>query len=98
MCGVKLNLTNIKGKYFLNQISVNQFDHAIDLLDNSIGELRRVAHNMMPEALVIFGVKDALRDFCDQISTSKEISVIFNFLGENKRFESSLENTFYRIA
>lgn len=33
---------------------VNIFDHAITLLDQSIRELRRVAHNMMPESLIKF--------------------------------------------
>jgi two-component system, NarL family, sensor kinase len=60
LTGVKLNLTNIKGKFFLSQINVDQFDHAINLLDNSIKELRRVAHNMMPEALIKFGLKDVM--------------------------------------
>jgi len=98
LSGVKLKLASIKGNAVLGEDNVNQFDHAITLLDNSIKELRRVAHNMMPEALIKFGLRDALQDFCDQISTGKELSILFNFLGENKRFESSLEITIYRIA
>jgi two-component system, NarL family, sensor kinase len=98
LSGVKLKLTNMKGNYILNEENVNQFDHAIDLLDNSIKELRRVAHNMMPEALLKFGLKDALQDYCDQLSGGKNIKVTFNFFGEHKRFDNSLEITVYRIA
>jgi signal transduction histidine kinase len=98
LSGVKLKLANIKGNSVLGEDSVAQFDNAINLLDNSIKELRRVAHNMMPEALVKFGLKDGLQDFCDQVSNGKKLSVIFNFSGENKRFEKSLEITIYRIA
>jgi len=95
---VKSKLTNMKGNYILSQDNVKQFDHAIGLLDDSIKELRRVSHNMMPEALIKSGLKDALQDFCDQISVGKKLSLTFNFFGENKRFENSLEITLYRIA
>jgi two-component system, NarL family, sensor kinase len=95
---VKSNLTNMKGNYILSQEILNQFDHAIGLLDDSIKELRRVSHNMMPEALIKFGLKDALQDFCDQISKIKNLSIKLNFFGEHTRFENSLEITLYRIA
>jgi two-component system NarL family sensor kinase len=98
LSGIKLKLTNMKGNYVINQENADQFDHAINLLDTSINELRRVAHNMMPEALIKFGLKDALQDFCDQISTNKNLSLRFNFFGEHKRFENSLEIALYRIA
>lgn len=39
------------------------FERSMDMLDSSIKEMRRVAHNMMPEALVKFGLDTALRDF-----------------------------------
>ncbi len=35
----------------------------MEMLDKSINELRRVAHNMMPEALIRFGLDTALRIF-----------------------------------
>jgi two-component system, NarL family, sensor kinase len=95
---VKSKLTGMKGNYILNQENVGQFDHAINLLDDSIKELRRVSHNMMPEALVKFGLKDALRDLCDQIAADKKYSIKINYFGESKRLESSLEITIYRIA
>jgi two-component system, NarL family, sensor kinase len=98
LSGVKLKLTNIKGNYVLPEEYVNHFDNALGLLDNSIGELRRVAHNMMPESLVKYGLKDALQDFCDQIDSNKKVKIHFQFFGEEKRFESSIENTVYRIA
>jgi two-component system, NarL family, sensor kinase len=95
---VKSKLTNMKGNYIISEESVNHFDNAINLLDNSIKELRRISHNMMPEALVKFGLKDALQDFCDQVSSDKKLAVNFNYFGETTRLESSLEITLYRIT
>jgi signal transduction histidine kinase/Tfp pilus assembly protein PilF len=98
LSGVKLKLTNFKGNYIINQENVEIFDHALDLLDNSIKELRRVAHNMMPEALLKFGLKDALQDFCSSICLDKKLNIAFKFYGEPGRFENALETTVYRIG
>jgi len=98
LSGVKLKLTNMKGNYVLPEEYVNRFDNALGLLDNSIGELRRVAHNMMPESLVKYGLKDALQDFCSQIDNDKKVKIHFQFFGEEKRVESSIETNVYRIA
>jgi len=46
------------------------FDRSMDMLDCSINELRRIAHNMMPEALVKFGLDTALKDFCNSVEQS----------------------------
>jgi signal transduction histidine kinase len=97
LSGVKMKLSTMKGNFVLSQENVDQFDHTIDLLDNSIKELRRVAHNMMPESLVKFGLKDALQDFCSQID-SKANKINFQFYGEGNRLESSIEIAVYRIA
>ena len=98
LSGVKLTLTTLKGNYLLSQENVDQFDHALNLLDNSIKEMRRISHNMMPEALVKFGLKDALQDFVAEVDKNKQHNIGFQFFGNYKRIESTLETTLYRIA
>ncbi len=53
------------------------FERSMDMPDSSIKEMRRVAHNMMPEALVKFGLDAALKDFCNDINQSGAIKVNF---------------------
>src|SRR6202012_1917946 len=36
----------------------------IGQLDRSVGELRHIARNMMPESLLKFGLETALKDLC----------------------------------
>lgn len=99
LSGVKLTLTNLKSNYILSRENVDQFNQALTLLDSSIKEMRRISHNMMPEALIKFGLKDALQDFVDRVgkdNNSQNIS--FRFFGEYKRLETTLETTLYRIA
>lgn len=97
LSGIKLTFLNFKGKFEENIDDKKQFGTTLTLIDSSIKELRRVAHNMMPEALVKFGVKDALSDFCKDLNNSN-LHVIFNFYGDEKRIENKYETNLYRIA
>ncbi len=98
LSGVKLTFSNIKGNIVISNNNVKDFDHALDMLDTSIKELRRVAHNMMPEGLVKFGLKDALADFCESLNSSCSMKVKFQFFGEFKRMEQKLETGAYRVV
>lgn len=89
---VKLNLINMKGNTFLAESDVPAFHNALDMLDGSILELRRVAHNLMPESLLRFGLKAALTDFCRNIE-----HVNLHFFGNERRMEEKFEITVYRI-
>ena len=97
LSGVKLALNNMKGNVILSEDNVRDFDRAIDMLDSSIKELRRVAHNMMPEALIKFGLKDTLLDFCQSLNELNEMDIKFQFLGEFLRVDNKLEINVFRI-
>jgi len=89
---VKLNLINMKGNAFLPESDVPAFHNALEMLDGSIRELRRVAHNLMPESLLRFGLKAALTDFCRNIE-----QINLHFFGDERRLEEKFEITVYRI-
>jgi len=97
LSGVKLSLNHMKGNVMLTSESVDNFNKALSMLDASITELRRVAHNMMPEALVKLGLKDTLTDFCSELSASCPIQIDFQFYGQFERVRSDLEINAYRI-
>ncbi len=97
LSGVKLTLMNMKGNAVISEEGLQQYEHALSLMDSSIKELRQIAHNMMPEILIKNGLKDALENFCNNIS-SKTTDVKFYFYGESQRFEEKLEITCYRVA
>src|SRR5690606_16177210 len=63
LSAVKLNLPQIKGNALLEAVDVTRFQTALGMLDDSIQELRRVAHHMMPESLMRYGLKVSLADF-----------------------------------
>ena len=71
LSSVKLSLNGI-GTQVINPQAANGISRTIDLLDNSITELRRIARNLMPEALLRFGLKDALLDLIHQVNECEE--------------------------
>jgi two-component system NarL family sensor kinase len=98
LSSVKINLSTMKGNSIITDENAEAFSHAIKLLDHSITELRRVAHNMMPETLVHYGLKAAFEDFVSRIRTDKTPDIEFQFFGEEVRYSSELEITVYRIG
>ncbi|WP_229253681.1 ATP-binding protein [Dyadobacter sp. NIV53] len=98
LSGIKLTLNSVKGNVILPEASAMTFTRAINQLDSAISEMRRVAHSMMPEALVRFGLVDALTDFCSGISESGQLKVYMHAFGFDKRLDSSVEIVLYRIV
>ena len=98
LSGVKINLSSMKGNSIITSENAEAFDHAIRLLDTSIGELRRVAHNLMPETLNHYGLKTALNDYVTEMRSGASPVLSFRFFGEDFRYNTQLELTAYRIA
>ncbi|MDR1553216.1 MAG: sensor histidine kinase [Prevotellaceae bacterium] len=92
LTGVKLNMNELKKGATLEYSSIEQFNKALILLDDSMRELRRVAHHLMPESLSRYGLKVALTDFCDSIPNAE-----FNHFGSEKRLNKKIEVMIYRI-
>ncbi len=99
LSGVKYSLSNMKENLIMTEQNAQAFENSLYMLDNSISEMRRVAHNMMPESLLRFGLNTALNDFCIQLSTSGILKVSYQSIEiEDKPIEQSLAITIYRIV
>ncbi|MDR1115348.1 MAG: sensor histidine kinase [Tannerella sp.] len=90
---IKLNLNEINNSSVLRNTNVDRFNSAMKMLDQSIVELRRIAHHMMPESLLRFGLKTSIDDFCRAIPHAH-----FQYYGSEDRLERRLEVLLYRCA
>lgn len=70
LAGIKINLSS-QNSCTLSQAQGNDMEKIIGQLDNSVTELRRIAHNMMPINLIRFGLQTALKDLCESLTTQK---------------------------
>jgi signal transduction histidine kinase len=99
LSGIKYSFQTMIGNLVMTPDNARAFERSMDMLDSSIKEMRRVAHNMMPEALVKFGLDTALKDFCNDINQSGAIRATFQSIGlENAVIEQTTAVTIYRIV
>lgn len=87
----------MKGNVILQEQDAFLYSKSIEQLDSAISEMRRVAHNMMPETLLKFGLLQAVEDYCESINDSNLIHITFKNFGLDERIESSTEVILYRI-
>lgn len=98
LSGVKLQLGAMKGNMILTEENGALFNNALQKLDQSISEMRRVAHNMMPETLINLGLQQAMQDYCNSIRASDILKIKTEFHGLEQRLSATTEVNIYRIV
>jgi two-component system NarL family sensor kinase len=97
LSGVKFTFDAVKENIIMTPDNQHAFSRGMDMLETSIRELRRVAHNMMPESLVKTGLSQAVKDFCADLQRS-DIQVIYQEYGlDTVNFSNTVSITVYRI-
>lgn len=95
--GGMLTSVNLKMELMLQNHLSNKdynevFHESNTILKESIIELRRISHHLMPLSLRTNGLKSALNDYCNSFS-----NVDFNFYGQETRLDSQMEMLIYRL-
>jgi len=88
----------MKGNLILSEDMGKTFNNALGKLDESISEMRRVAHNLMPEALMKLGLQQALQDYCEGLSEGQPFVINSQFHGLETRMDAATEVVIYRIV
>lgn len=97
LSGTKMSFINVRENLELTPENKTIFERSLSMLDNTIGDLRKVAQNLMPEALVKFGLQEAVRDFCFSMQSSPGVKVLYQQFGEMRKLDNTAEVFIYRI-
>lgn len=84
---IKMSLNQMK------QQTSSDFEKVLGFVDSSICEMRKMAHNIMPESILKFGLVPTLGEFCKNFP-----NVSMHVYGEMERYREKVEINFYRIA
>lgn len=68
-----------------------------ELIQMASEEVRRIAHNMMPEVLLKIGLVQGVRELCAAISAGRLLQVSFQAYGMDRRLDGPTEVMLYRI-
>ncbi|MCZ6694346.1 MAG: sensor histidine kinase [Bacteroidetes bacterium] len=81
-----------------NQTAASSEYQKVDLLiDEACTELRKVAHNMMPDALMKFGLVTAVEDLAGKIENQAKLQIDVQAIGLNYRLDNKKEIAIYRV-
>jgi len=81
LSGIKFSLSNMKENLIMTPGNAQAFERSIDMLDSSIREMRRVAHSMMPEVLMKYGLDTAVKEYCNEIGRSGVLRINYQSVG-----------------
>ncbi|MCF6402559.1 histidine kinase [Chitinophaga filiformis] len=95
LAGVKINLSGQVEKIAAEQ--QGELRKTISQLDDSVTELRRIAHNMMPANLLKFGLQTALKDLSESLMTAA-VKIDFQAYGIEPSMPEQTQINIYRIV
>jgi signal transduction histidine kinase len=93
LSALKLHLAEMTKNATPESASLTTCNKAMELLDESMREMRRIAHHLMPESLGREGLKTAISEFCKSIPNTS-----FAWYGSEERLDAKLELNVYRIT
>lgn len=98
LSGIKHSFSNMKGNLVMTPENIQAFERGLNMLDTSITEFRRVAHNMMPDILLKFGLNAAIRDYCSGLNNSSGLKIVYQSYNlENFSVNETVAITIYRV-
>lgn len=81
--GVGQLLTAIRLRVEILPLDPSQKKDVLDLINDTIAEVKRISYNVMPGSLVDFGLEAALKGLCDHTSRYSQLTFDFRFIRES---------------
>jgi two-component system, NarL family, sensor kinase len=98
LSAAKLNISSLQSALKTNsETEKMMLQNAVDLIDESVKEVRQVSHSMMPNALIKSGLVSAIREFINKISTSGSLKINLEIVGLTERLEQTIETVLFRV-
>lgn len=96
LSALKLRLENYQRKLASNTFNIDACKKEVKYVDDIIGNVRTISHNLSPHFLMKFGLESALRNFASSVGQGK-IKINSEIFNENK-LSKHLQTNIYRIA
>lgn len=97
LVSAKLNLGSIR-EIYPETPCIGKIDDVMHMLQNTSSEVRRTAHNLMPEILTRASLEDAIGMYCDELNTGNRMEIDIQFQGDFSWLQKSPELLVYRMV
>jgi signal transduction histidine kinase len=92
-------LATLRNKtYPSNNIDISSTQDQLRLIDTVNAEVRRIAYNMMPPALIHMGLSAAIEDLVDALQQDQQLKISFQNIDYDQALDRDKEITLYRIV
>jgi len=95
LSGTKITLSGLT-LFNENDSGRNTLNKSLDQLDVAVVELRRIAHNLMPELLDKYGLEEALKEYAERMSND-ELEISSRFVKLKTELSKDKQIVVYRI-
>lgn len=95
---IKLHFEKIKRNPDKTEIVTNVSEQAMELILQSIADLRSISRDLMPATLTTLGLMAAIRDLCRHVNDTQEILMTHHLPEEFKKPEDKIQTQIYRIC
>lgn len=92
---IRARVGSISRRHTTNDVS-EDFSEVMKLLEEASTEIRKTAHNLMPEILLQEGLVNATELYCQRTSDSHQLPVTFSTYGDPMRLPAEVELSLYR--
>ena len=98
LSAVKLNMSSLDSSLELKTDEQRKMlQNALDIIDDSVKEVRAVSHSMMPNALVKSGLKEAIKEFVNRLGKTDHLKFDLQISGLNERLNTTIETIVFRV-
>jgi signal transduction histidine kinase len=99
LAAVKMNFSALQNQYEkdVSAVSMKDFDELSLILDEVSSEIRKTAHNMMPDILLRHGIEDALKLYVDTANGDPLLYINLQINGPFNDLEDFIQLSLYRI-
>jgi signal transduction histidine kinase len=97
LASINMNL-NIAKEDHPEIISIKELNEAMHMVRDTAVEVRKTAHNLMPDILVRHHLKDALIIYCGNINSDKKLQLNLHYHVPLEILDKSVELIIYRIV
>ncbi|MBS1582607.1 MAG: tetratricopeptide repeat protein [Bacteroidetes bacterium] len=99
LSAIKLQFSALEGRIeALQQDHRKQYAHVFSLLDEAVGEVRRISHDMVSSSLARFGLRGALEDLRAALEAPGKLKVEMSLFGLDERLDQRVEIATYRMV
>ncbi len=97
LSAVKMNLNAVK-KQHPEIAGIKGLNNVMHILQDTSAEVRKTAHNLMPDILIRHKLPEALRIYCENINMANELYVTLQLHGDLESLDKSIDLLLYRTT